>query len=74
MKNLPFRIFGETQAERDRVLEYLSNDRPELNVEYMEKYGKRFSNNKPARTDEFVLDPETLDQSFRFIQFFLNRK
>jgi len=42
---------------------------PELDMKYMEKVGKRFSNT-PSMADDFELKPEALDRAFRFVRHF----
>ena len=64
-----FRVYGDTKEDRDRVLRYLEGDMPELDMEYMEKAGKRFPNT-PSNKNDFDLKPEDLDMAIRFIRFF----
>ena len=69
---MSFKVYGDTQQDRDRVLRILAGDMPELDMKYMEKVGKRFSNT-PSMADDFELKPEALDKAFRFIRHFSSR-
>ena len=70
MSKIDFKVFGDTQEERERVLLLLDGDAPELDMPYMEHVDKRFSNRPPKTDFDVVLDPAHIDQAMCLIKYF----
>ncbi len=60
---LPFKVYGDTREERDRVRAILENDRPDLDMPYVEL--TRSTHSSEGRV---VFDPINLDFFANLIQ------
>ncbi len=64
------KVYGATEAERQRVLGYLRGELPEVNMEYIIEHEKIYPPTKGAE-DKVRLSEEHIDHAFRFIRFLM---
>lgn len=64
-----FKVYGDTQADRDRVLCILEGDMPELDMTYMEQHGKRFANRPEVDSNALPLTTENIAKALKFIHY-----
>jgi len=63
------KVYGETEEDRQRVLAHLMCERPETNMNYVERHERVYKGLK-ADENEVRLSNEAMDQAMRLINFF----
>lgn len=66
------KVYGETEADRQRVLAYLVYEKPESNFDYIVGHERVYKGELSKK--EIQLANDTMDQAMRLINFFCPRE